>query len=463
MHREPPVYSGVSFCLGSKRDTKMSDKYNLNAGQRRAADAFLDFLFSPDLEFNIAGPAGVGKTYLMNYIIDNTLPRYFEMCKLIGMKPVYTEVVMTATTNKAADVLGQSVKRPTSTVHSFFNLRVTNDYSNGKTLLTQTNRWQIHANKIIFVDESSMIDRDLWRQLHDGTMNCKLVYVGDRHQLAPVHEELSPIYLHNIPMVELTEPVRNAGQPALMKVCDQLRRTVETGVFEPIQIVPGVIDLLDNQQMQAEIDKRFRQQTHDSRILAFTNKRVIQYNDHIRQLRQLPNEYTPGEFVVVNQVVHTKSGNIPIEMELEVLQNHGPEQIEIATYTNEQGETEKVLLDVNYLNVRDSFGKTYWKIPVMTNRPHFEALMKHYKSKKNWERLFYLRDNIADLRPRDAATVHKAQGSTYDNVFIDIGNISTCNFSNQVARMLYVAFSRARSRVFLFGNLADKYGGLSLQ
>lgn len=433
----------------------MTKDYNLNEGQQKAADAFMNFLFSPDKEFNIAGAAGVGKTYLMNYIIDQTMPRYFEMCELVGIKPEYDEVVMTATTNKAADVLGQSVKRPTSTVHSFFNLVVRDDYSSGQTVLKQTSKWQVHQKKIIFVDESSMIDSSLWRMLHDGTMNCKLVYVGDRHQLAPVHEDLSPIYKHHIPMVELTEPVRNAGSADLMRICNQLRTTVDTGVFQPIQVVPGVIDLLDDQQMQAEIGNRFSQQTHASRILAFTNKRVIQYNDHIRQIRALPDHYTPGEFLVTSSLVHHKKGQIAVEMELEVLHNYGDEQILI-------DKQHDVHLDVNFLDVRDSFGVYWGRIPVMTNRAHFDDLLKYYKAQKNWERFFYLKNNIADLRQRDAATVHKAQGSTYDTVFIDLGNISTCNIPNQVARMLYVAFSRARSRVFLFGNLASKYGGLIL-
>ena len=246
-----------------------SSAYNLNEGQKAAAEAFLNFLFSPEKEFIISGPAGVGKTYLMNYIIDNTMPRYHAMCKLIGIKPEYTEVVMTATTNKAADVLSQRVGRPTKTVQSFFNLTVKDDYATGATSLKKTQRWTVHSKKIIFVDESSMIDSALWKMLHDGTADCKLVYVGDRHQLAPVQETLSPVYKHNAPMVELLQPVRNANQPALMAICQQLRDTVATGTFKPIQVVPGIIDLLDSQAIQDEIFNHFRQQTHDARILLY--------------------------------------------------------------------------------------------------------------------------------------------------------------------------------------------------
>ena len=349
-------------------------------------------------------------------------------------------------------MLSRAVGRPTKTVHSFFNLVLKDDYKTGQTVITKNRNWEIHKNLIIFVDEASMIDTELWKAIQEGTMNCKLVYVGDRHQLAPVLEDLSPVYKHHSPLVELLEPVRNAGQPALMAICNQLRRTVETGVFEPIQQVPGVIDQLDGQQMQDEIYQAFHAQTHDARILAFTNKRVVDYNAHIRAIRQLPDSYQPGELLVNNTVYHHKTGHLSVEMGVTVKRNHGPSQITIDTKHD-------VKLDVERLDLEDDFGNIINNVPIPTNRAHFTDLMKYYRKCKNWSQYFQLKNNIADLRPRDAATVHKSQGSTYDTVFIDLGNIGTCNATSQVARMLYVAFSRAKHRVCLYGDLPAKYGG----
>lgn len=428
--------------------------YNLNQGQQAAADAFFEFLFSEDSEFIISGPAGVGKTYLMDYIIDNTMPRYEEMCQLLGEESKYYSVAMTATTNKAADVLSQSVKRPTQTVHSYFGLVVQNDFSTGKTKIRRRKDWEAKGNTIIFIDECSMIDTELWKELQAGTVNCKLVYVGDRHQLAPVQEDLSPVYKHNSPMVELLEPVRNANQPALMAICQQLRDTVATGVFQPIQEVPGVIDILDDREMQAELATTFQKQTHEARVLAYTNKRVVEFNDHIRSVRALPDRFTVGEYLVAASMIHTKKGQVPVETEIEVLLNRGPDQLLI---DKDHG---GVYLDVDRIDLRTSLGDVLREVPVMTDRKHFDELVRYYSRRKQWDRYFFLRDQVADLRPRDAATVHKSQGSTYDTVFIDLGNIGTCHQPDQVARMLYVAFSRARSRVFLYGDLAQKYGGL---
>jgi ATP-dependent exoDNAse (exonuclease V) alpha subunit len=57
-----------------------------------------------------------------------------------------------------------------------------------------------------------------------------------------------------------------------------------------------------------------------------------------------------------------------------------------------------------------------------------------------------------DLRAAYAQTINKSQGSTYDQVFIDLDDVSKCRNPNQLARMLYVAVSRARTRVYFTGD-----------
>lgn len=424
-----------------------------NQGQNEAAEAFFEFLFSDEKEFRISGPAGVGKTFWMGHIIDVIMPRYHETCKLVGLDTVYDGVVMTATTNKAAEVLEQSTGRPTQTLHSFLNLTVYEDYSTGKTKIKKNPRtWMVHERLIVFVDEASMTDTELHKVLHEGTHNCKIVYVGDKDQLAPVMEKLSPVYANPMPEYELTEQMRT-NVPELQAIHAQLRETVRTGIFKPIKEVPGIIDFLDNDRMQAELAKTFSQQTKASRILAYTNRRVMEFNEHIRDLRQLPTAFGPGEILVNNSAI--RMGNksmLSVETEVTILKNHGSDYVTVEP---------NVDLAIDYLDfVSTSLGETHIRVPYATDRAHFDNLVKHYKKISNWERFFYLKQTFPDLRQRDAATVHKSQGSTYDTVFVDLGNISTCTQVDQTARMLYVAFSRARQRVYLFGNLADKYGGM---
>jgi hypothetical protein len=430
-----------------------NDNNTLNQGQKAAAEAFFEFLFDPNSpEFILSGPAGTGKTYWMGYIIDTVMPRYAEMCKLLSIPADYLSVVMTATTNKAAQVLAEATGRPTQTIHSFLNLTMYEDYSSGKTRLRSNPRtWEVHQQIILFIDECSMIDAQLYKMIQEGTLRCKIVYVGDRNQLAPVTETLSPIYRNNSPLYELIEQMRTHNVD-LQKLNAQLRETVVTGVFKPIHEVPGVIDYLTDEQMEMELDNTFRRQTKQSRVLAYTNRRVIQYNGHIRNfIRNLPDTFGPGE-ILVNSVAIKMGRNksLAVECEVEIQANYGHSQVEI-----EQG----LMLDVDYVRFTTSDGNIYNDVPIPTDRAHFNDLIKHYKSKKNWERFFYMKQTFPDLRPRDAATVHKSQGSTYETVFVDLDNLSTCHQKDQAARMLYVAFSRAKTRVCVYGNLAEKYGG----
>jgi nucleoside-triphosphatase THEP1 len=429
---------------------------SLNTGQQNAADAFMAFLFSAEKEFIISGPGGVGKTHLMSYLIDETMPRYHDTCRMMGIPPTFTDVQMTATTNKAAEVLAQATSRPTSTVHSFLNLKVADNYDTGESRVTKTLNWMVHENKILFIDECSMIDSPLYTLVQEGMHDSKIVYVGDHCQLAPVMEPISPIYKNpDIPFFVLTEQMRNAGQPALMNVCQQLRGTVETGQFQPIRIVPGVIDLLDDNQMQAAIAATFQNQTRDSRILAYSNNRVMMYNDHIRALRQLPAEYQTGELLVNNSTMQLKKGRLSVEEEITILSRDPDTELVVI-----DEDEPNAVLEIRRCTIQTSIGEVFQNIPVPVNKAHHKALMQYYGNKKRWPLYFQLKNNYPDFRQRDAATVHKSQGSTYDSVFIDLANISSCHQPHVVARMLNVAFSRARSRVFLYGQLASKYGGL---
>lgn len=424
----------------------------LNQDQQNAVDGFFQFLLSSETELGITGPGGVGKTFTMGHMIDEIIPMYYQTCKLMNIPPEFDSVHMTATTNKAAEVLSLATGRPTDTIQSFLNLKVSDDYETGNSKLVKTNRFVVHERKIIFIDECSMIDRALYEMIKDGTQNCKIVYVGDHCQMAPVRETISPVFNSGITFYELKQQMRNAGQPALMALCQQLRNTVETGRFEPIKIVPGVIDFLTNKEMEIELSSAFNSQTLDKRVLAYTNKRVIQYNDHIRDVRGLPDAFTQGEFLINNNSIQLKGGRLSVEEEVQITHLHSDiEKIEV---------TDDVYVEIKRGTLQTRLGDIHHNVPIPIDREHVIELTKYFSQRKNWNRYFYMKQSFPDLRQRDASTVYKAQGSTLDTVYIDLENISGCNVPSQVARMLNVACSRAQNRIGFYGNLAEKYGGL---
>ena len=425
----------------------------LNEGQQAAADAFFEFLFTADKEFDIRGAGGVGKTFLMSFLIDKIIPRYVEACQLMGIEPIYKEVAMTATTNKAADVLAQATKRPTSTIFSFLGLRPITDYQTRKTKLVRKKDCEPKSNTLIFIDEGSMIDSALYFELHqliDDT--CKIVYVGDQNQLAPVNERISPIYRKQIRFAELTENVRASAQPALLAINQQLRETVKTGIFRPIQGVPGVIDILDGDEVEAEVRKLFSQSTFDNRILCYTNAQTLAYNEYIRDLRNLPKGITEGEVLVCNYGVEHKKAMLSPETELRIVSLGKRKKWESRCKTAD--------LEIQYARIVTSYGTWVEDLPIALDPQDRIDVVKHLRKVGHVEDEIFVDKRVADLRQRDAGTVYKAQGSTYHTVVIDLDDISKCHNRDTVARMLYVAFSRATTRIVLHGQLPYKYGGL---
>lgn len=434
---------------------------SLNAEQETASTGFFSFLFDPNKKaMGITGPGGVGKTFLLGHLIDRVMPEYYQTCKLMGIEPEFDNVEMTSTTNKAAEVLSLDCGRPTGTVQSFLRLKVEENFSTGVSRLTKRQDWTVHEKKILFVDECSMIDTPLRNIINEGTQDCKIVYVGDHCQLAPVMEQISPVFVDpDINWFELKQPMRT-NVPELHALNLQLRHTVETGEFKPIQIVPGIIDWFTDQQMALAVQAEFVQNQQDinARVLAYTNKRVIEYNDEIRFMRGLPEEYTAGEWLINNTATQLPRYMLSVEEEIEIL-SIKPKTINMWV---DNFDGQDIYLECLEADIRTKLGSTFTNQKIPKDRGHFSALVKWLASHKKWGTMYALKKSVLDLRQRDSSTFHKAQGSSLNTVYIDVGNLSTCHNAAQAARMLYVGASRARKHVVFYGNLADKYGGFIL-
>jgi hypothetical protein len=428
----------------------------LNQGQQETADAYFSFLMSPDRYFAISGPAGVGKTFMMNYLSDAGLQTYEDACKLVGIQPEYREVHFTATTNKAAEVLEQSIGKRVQTIHSFLGLKVQENYSNGTTSVTRTGNCRVRRHMVVFIDECSMLDTRMMQEIEELFENAKIVFVGDDKQMAPVGEDTSPAFAAVAPenFAVLTEPVRNSGQPALMALCQQLRETVETGIFKPILGVPGVIDYLDDSNMPHELAANFTALNPSARVLNYTNERATQYNDFIRgEVRGLPYDVCVGDTYVVAQAYQNGTRSYSVERELTV--EGVSEVLEDFAWSNLTGGKPILYRRVNFGDAIDP--DDIPDVRVALDRGLVNHAIKALARTKNWSAYFELKAIYLDVRDKASCTVYKSQGSTYDTAFIDLGNLGTCFDAQQVARMLYVAVSRARSRICFYGRLPSRY------
>lgn len=414
----------------------MNNEITLSPGQSAALDAFMSFLLDPDQPvFVLAGYAGTGKSTLVKHLLDS-IPSIMKTIHMVNPKFTNMSVEVTATTNKAADVLGRMTGYPVTTIHSFLGLSVHKDYTTGQTTLVDRQRKEFH-NTLVFIDEASFIDSKLLETICIKLMKCKIVFIGDPAQLTPVKATHTPVFNAKFPTASLTEVMRQAAGNPIIALATKFRETVNTGKF--FQFTPDnvAIKWLNTEDFKAEVDKEFLDPTWNynrSKILAWTNKRVQQYNQYVAEQVKTTAEFQEGDFCVNNQ--HISIGNFRLATDEIVFISRllGKTTIHGITGTN---------VEVNHqvtVFVPDSWKEVKKKILMWRELQEYT--------------LIAMADKWADLRAMYACTVNKSQGSTFDKVFIDLSDIAKCNNGNTIARMLYVAITRARHEVILTGDIA---------
>ena len=72
--------------------------------------------------------------------------------------------------------------------------------------------------------------------------------------------------------------------------------------------------------------------------------------------------------------------------------------------------------------------------------------VKYFASKKQWSYYFDLSRMFDDVGYAYALTTHKAQGSTIENVFLDVVDMKRCS---DRAKLLYTALTRTQKQAFV--------------
>lgn len=407
----------------------------LTQDQQNALTAFTAFLADEAAPvFVLKGYSGTGKSTMIKELIAQ-LPTIYKTIRLISPKFPSYELKFTATTNKAVENFSQLIGQEVSTIHSFLGLTVQTDYKTNKSKLV-LRKFIEQQGFLLFIDESSYIGPELMKYVFQLCKHCKIVFIGDPAQLVEVGSSYAPVFEAGFPEACLTQVVRQAAGNPIIDLATKFRETVKSGEFFSFTPDDNHIKYLPRDEFNAAVLNEFQQANWNpqvSKVLAWTNATVIQYNKGIRDHAKGSPDLSVGDYVVCNQ--YFQKGKMSLKADQSVMITH-------------------VSDPVVELGVR---GKFYIVNGIQAFCPdHLGEKQERLKQAKQEDDLNTSRiisEEWIDLRAEYACTINKSQGSTYDRVFIDLDDIKKCNNGNLVARMLYVGVSRARKQVIFTGDL----------
>ena len=410
----------------------------LTEDQENALNAFHKFLLDPiEQVFVLSGYSGCGKSTLVRTIIEE-IPRFIRTAKLINPDQKDWPIELTATTNKAAETLGQITGMGAGTIHSYLGLKVNQDFRTGVTTLSPRRNQQPVEGELIFIDEASYIDSQLLSWIFKLTKNCKIVFIGDPAQLTPVKATSTPVFDANFSGAMLSKVVRQAEGNPIVDLSTKFRHTVNTGEFFSFTPDGHAVVYLPRDKFNEAIEAEFTRpdwKYSDSKVLAWTNKCVINYNHFVRNHAKGDPHFQVGDYAVVNSFITIGSGKSFKTDQLVQISGISAEETQYG-------------VDGKWFTLDNDMSAFMPNSLADKNKRIREA-----KANNEISVVAAIETQWVDLRAAYACTINKAQGSTFDRVFIDLDDIRRCNSGDQIARMLYVGVSRARLQVFLTGDL----------
>lgn len=424
--------------MNEAREIRLTDE------QALAVEAVLDFIADPAPPspfFVLSGGAGCGKTFCMREVVSR--------CKHSKVKLAFT-----APTNKAAKVL-RSIVGEAGTIYSLLGLRI--DKSGElKQLVSSKAPIDLSHLDVIFIDEASMVNRHLFSLLEGKAVShgLKIVFMGDRAQLPPVGEPQSPIWAHKLPSVNLTKVMRHDNQ--ILTLATHIRLQSES-------LTPSVNlanDNSDGQGVWKMTKLAFKKDIYEAacagafadgsqaKVVAWRNVKVAEYNNLIRSAI-FGGAAIEGEYLVGDRVVATA----PCMKGEDIL-----------LATDDEAIVEGVLTCLHPLDIRYTVSELQCRteankvIRLLVLHPSSAEKFKSdseklaFEAKANgklWKRFWDHKELFHEVKYAYALTAHRAQGSTYENVWVDYQDVLLNRNRKEAFQCLYVACTRPSLRLRL--------------
>ena len=385
----------------------------LNPGQLKAYKAVMSKKYKA---ITILGVAGAGKSHTVATIIKN----------------YKGSIAITATTNRAKEVLAVMSGTQSFTVQSRLGfVMVKEGYKNA---LKQVRQYENIG--LLIVEELSMLPASVHAEIEKALKAGRIesvLYLGDMVQLRAIGKGVEVDDLKS-KVYTLTQQMRQLNASTeFSEYLDILRDSIINETEAPA--TPACADVAFYQDFK-EFATAYRATECNKQIIAYRNSVVNKYNEHIHGGEEL---FNAGDQVIIDKPLgKARNGDI-----IQVL----------STRTADDGS--HIILTVSNL-----FGEVsnikYWLV-----MGELQSRLDKLKADKDTEGYWKLQESSYSLKHQYACTVYKAQGSSYQEVFIDATDLWAAHncveskWSHPIPyhdflRLLYVALSRTQSKCHLF-------------
>lgn len=437
----------------------------LTQHQQEALDKILTWQLIPNSPFyRLVGSAGVGKTTVLNqFIKQNKISR--------------NSIFVSAPTHKAKKVIETVTGLQGYTIQAILGLRPNTDIDNfdiNRPQFDPLGEAMIRFCRILIIDEASMLNKDLYEMIcseakHNGT---KVLFVGDNKQLPPI-KEIASLAITAPDGVELKEIIRQAKDNPILDILSTLRDDIENNTNNyKLKLLEGTkinekgegIILLDKSEFTALATEYFNSPEFNNnidycRFVAWTNDCVTAWNKFIRGTKFKEDGISPNDIITGYKTITDEYGNSTIINSEDYLINSA------SLITTEEGIKVYLVKAVSegygeiIFNLVHPEGLT--KFLEIERKLHIDALAKkgrYWKEYYKFKNRYLLKSNIIhkerllvqkDIDYAYCITVHKTQGSTFENVFVNLPNIEKNRNSIDKKKLIYVALSRASKKVII--------------
>lgn len=450
----------------------------LNPDQEKALFELKEFALNKNKRIHtLSGYAGTGKT---------TLLLIFE--KFLNSKGIFP--IYSAPTHRALAVIKQlNTKAPAVTLAKLFGLRPQfrieeGDYSLKDIIFNQKVKPAVSQEDFLFIDESSMIKDALYNFiiLEAEKCNLKILFVGDIAQLRPVKSKERSKVFESEKSVSHLKKVERTGDNPLLKQSFDLRdgkdfftETIINAYGEGVKIISKT-DISDI--IKAEFPK-LKENPYHIRILSGTNNLVLAGNSRVREIlgftKQIEEgdilmgydnwglvDYHKGVYTVINsgdyvvtKVIPTtknvdgvvfKGFNVMIES---CYLNNNTAMIFIVDNDEDPAKIKAFSDEIRRLNIE---GESYRGIDKRKMAICFD------KASDLKNKLAFMKDHlnsrgeVSQRKTLDygyAHTIHKSQGSTYQQVLILSNSIEIFGNPDVIQELKYVALTRASKIAYI--------------